>query len=93
MEMMNILVFAILGAVAFFIVSGGLASMMDMDATPTVLGGGAVIGAALGGATGWLTGEGGAEAAASVLPKSIATAMKGGFGGGGEELKVGLPAF
>ena len=89
MEIMNILIFAILGAAALFIVSGGLASMMDVEATPTVLGGGAALGAALGGAAGWIADN--SEVASSVLPKSIATAMKGGFGG--EELKVGLPSF
>lgn len=86
MEMTNILIFAVLGAIAMFIVSGGLASMMDMEATSSVLGGGAAVGAAVGAGLGWL----GGDSAKGVIPASIASVMKG---GADTELKVGLPAF
>jgi len=84
MDMTNILIFAFLGAIAMFIVSGGLSAMMDTDASSTVLGGGAALGAALGAGAGFLTA--GSTAKSMV---SFANVMKG----GAEELKVGLPAF
>lgn len=86
MEIQQIVIFAIVGALILLVITGGLSAMMDQDADTSVLGGGAALGAALGGAAGWLTSSGGD----SVLPSAIASVMKG---GGDAELKVGLPAF
>ena len=86
MEMTNILIFAAIGAIVMFIVSGGLASMMDMEATTSVLGGGAALGATVGAGLGWL----GGDAAKDMIPTSFANVMKG---GADTELKVGLPSF
>lgn len=88
MEIQQIVIFALLGAVALFVVTGGLTAMMDQDADTSVLGGGAALGAALGAGVGWISSGG--KAIESVLPASFASVMKG---GGETELKVGLPAF
>jgi uncharacterized membrane protein YraQ (UPF0718 family) len=93
MEMTNILIFAIVGAVCLFVVAGGLASMMDADATNGLLGSAAATGAAIGGAVGYL----GSVGNSSVLPSasSVLSIMSGGASSqeapGG--MKVGLPGF
>ncbi len=83
MDMYNILLFAVLGAVLAVVATGGLAGMVDQDATPMMLSGSAVLGA------------GGAAAVASfmsgdvnVVPKSIMSAMSN-----APDMKVGLPNF
>ena len=88
MEIQQIVIFAILGAVVLFVVTGGLTAMMDQEADTSVLGGAGALGAALGAGVGWLSGGG--KAVESVLPASLASVMKG---GGEAEMKVGLPAF
>lgn len=89
MEIQQIVIFALVGAVIVFIVTGGLAAMMDQDADSTVLGGGAALGAALGAGVGWVSAGG--KAVEAVLPAALTSVMKG--GSGESELKVGLPAF
>jgi len=85
MEIQQIVIFAVLGAIVLFIVAGGLASMMDQEPDASVLGGGAAVGAALGAAAGWLSGSKGVG-----LPAALASVIQT---GGGDEMKVGLPAF
>ncbi len=89
MEIQQIVIFALLGAVVLFVITGGLTAMMDQDADTSVLGGAGALGAALGAGVGWLSAGG--KAVESVLPASFASVMKG--GGDHAELKVGLPAF
>ena len=85
MEIQQIIIFAIVGALVLLVITGGLSAMMDQDADTSILGGGAALGAALGGAAGWLTSDSKME-----LPSALASVMKG---GSDAELKVGLPAF
>lgn len=81
MEMQNILIFALIGAVCLFIVTGGFVSMTtDAEASPTVLGAGAAVGGALGAAMSYVSGTSG-------FPDM--TMMSG----GAPEMKVGLPSF
>jgi hypothetical protein len=90
MNLQTMLIFAMLGAVILFVVTGGLSAMMDTEADATTLGGGAALGALLGAGAGWLNSEEGSSAAESVLPAAVTSLMKG---GGEAEMKVGLPAF
>jgi hypothetical protein len=90
MEIQNLLIFVLIGAVCMVIVTGGALSMTsDTSPEPTALASGAAFGAALGGA-------------ASYLMKSDITTMIGGglesFSSmtGGDDtpvMKVGLPSF
>jgi hypothetical protein len=87
MEMQNIVIFALIGAVCMFIVTGGVLSMTsDIDPSPTNLAAGATVGGALG-------------AAASYVLGNSESILKGGaldlssFGSSGPEMKVGLPSF
>jgi len=85
MEIQNILIFVLLGAVCMVIVTGGALSMSSDDVpSPTSL----VSGAAVGGAIG---------AALSVFnPGSVSTSMTNmvsALGSDGPEMKVGLPSF
>jgi hypothetical protein len=78
MELSNMLIFALVGAVCLFIVTGGLISMTsEADPSPTNLASGAALGGALGAAVSYLS-EGG-------LPDMM--------GGGIPDMKVGLPSF
>lgn len=59
MEMQNILIFALIGAVCLFIVTGGFVSMTtDGEASPTTLGAGAAVGGALGAAMSYVSAGG-----------------------------------
>jgi hypothetical protein len=92
MELSNIAIFALIGALVAAIVAGGVLSMMDEDATTTSLGGGAVVGGLLGAATAYLQGTEVKE----LVPDSIKHVMSGGGLGGSSsypDMKVGLPAF
>ncbi len=83
MEIIQILIFVILGAIVMMVVTGGTLSMMGGDATSSQLGGGAVLGGALGAAASYM---GGSDLVPSEFLESI--------GGGGEtKMKVGLPNF
>ena len=88
MEIQQIVIFALVGALVLFVVAGGMSAMMDQDADSSVLGGAGALGAALGAGVGWIAG-GGKEVEA-VLPAALSSVMKG---GAHDELKVGLPAF
>ena len=56
MEVQNIVIFALLGAVCLFIVTGGLVSMTnEEDPSPTTLVSGAAVGGALGAAMSYIS--------------------------------------
>jgi hypothetical protein len=84
MDMYNILLFAVLGAVLAVVATGGLAGMVDQDASALMLGGSAVLGA--GGAAAVASFMGGSVD--SVVPKSIMSAISS-----APDMKVGLPNF
>ena len=88
--MQNILIFALIGAVCMFIITGGALSMTsDSPPEPTSLASGAAVGGALGAAASYLLkGELPSLESLSVL-SSLTTA------GTSEapEMKVGLPSF
>ena len=82
MEISQILIFVILGAIAMMVVTGGALSMMGGEAESSQLAGGAVLGGALGAAASYLGG-------ADLVP------MLEYMSGGGAEttMKIGLPNF
>jgi hypothetical protein len=81
MEMQNIVIFALIGAVCLLIVTGGLVSMTsDIDPSPETLASGAAVGGVLGAAVSYLSSES--------LPD-----LMGGFGESLPDMKVGLPSF
>ena len=82
MEISQILIFVILGAIAMMVVTGGALSMMGGEAESSQLAGGAVLGGALGAAASYLGG-------ADLVP------MLESMSGGGAEttMKIGLPNF
>jgi hypothetical protein len=84
MDIQKILIFALIGAVALFVITGGMSSMMDTDADATTLGAGAAIGGLMGAGAAAFGDFQGAESMLKPLLK----------GGSREaELKVGLPSF
>jgi len=81
MEMQNILIFALIGAVCLFIVTGGFVSMTtDEEASTTQLGAGAAIGGAIGAAVSYIST--GSDSLTSMMGLPA-----------GPEMKVGLPSF
>ncbi len=84
MEIQQILIFAFLGAVIAVIVTGGLWSMADADATSGVLGTGAFVGGGLGSLVAYFTDARIPETGA------LLESMKG---GAVPDMKVGLPTF
>jgi hypothetical protein len=81
MEMQNILLFVLVGAVCMVIVTGGVISMTTEDEPSTTnLASGAAVGGAIG-------------AAASYLMTSDVSNMMGGFMDAAPDMKVGLPSF
>jgi len=82
MEIQQILIFAFLGAVVAVVITGGLWSMADADATSGVLGTGAFVGGSVGSILAYLT-DAKIPATADLLPTSFAT----------QDMKVGLPNF
>ena len=88
MEIQNILIFVLLGAVCMVIVTGGALSMSSDDApSPTSLAGGAAVGGALGAALSVFNSE---------SLSSVSTSMSNivsNLGSDGPEMKVGLPSF
>jgi len=101
MDMSNILIFVLIGAVCLFVVTGGFLSMTDTEVSPTYLAAGAAIGGVAGGLFGpTIGGAGGSEitgVSSGGLSDSIGSATKllSAFTGAnaGPEMKVGLPAF
>lgn len=85
MEIQNILIFALIGAVAMFVVAGGVTSMMDEDASPATLAGGASVGAAIGAAFAHF-GGGNSEDMSKQIMEVIGVAAT-------PSMKVGLPNF
>ena len=85
MEIQSIAIFALIGAVCMFVITGGLVSMVS-DAAPSTgnLVAGASVGGVLGAATSYFLGED------IGLPKNILSSMSG---GGSAQMKVGLPTF
>lgn len=86
MELYNLLVFGIIGALCMFIITGGFLSMTGSEPTLGSLSAGASVGAALGSAAAFLTGGGVAS-----TPADILTTLSG--GSTIPEMKVGLPGF
>jgi hypothetical protein len=84
MELTNILIWAIMGALAVLVVTGGLMTMNDTEPTTGVLAAGAGVGAGIGAAF--------AHYAGGEASKVLETVMSGG-GGGEPTMKVGLPGF
>ena len=83
MEMQNILIFALIGAVCLFIVTGGFVSMTtDEEASSTQLGTGAAVGGALGAVMSYIAG-GDTDMSSMLGLPSV----------GAPEMKVGLPSF
>jgi len=84
MEMQNIVIFVLIGAVCMVIITGGAISMTsDVEPTQTHLVSGAAIGGILGAAAGVLS--------SSSIPEL--SDMVGGFSAVGPDMKVGLPSF
>ena len=91
MEIQNILIFVILGAVCMVIVTGGALSMSSDDApSSTQLAGGAAVGGAIGAALGAL--NSGSLSSLSSVSTSMSN-MVSALGSDGPEMKVGLPSF
>jgi heme O synthase-like polyprenyltransferase len=87
MEIQQILIFALVGAIAMIVMAGGAAAMMDSDAEPTTLAMSSVVGAGMGAGAAWaLNGS---------VQGVIDTVMQSGGGSsfGIQEMRVGLPAF
>jgi len=82
MEMQSIVIFALIGAVCMFIITGGALSMSS-DATPepSTLVGGAAVGGALGAAARYLM-----TADLSTISSSLISSAA-------PDMKVGLPSF
>jgi NADH:ubiquinone oxidoreductase subunit 6 (subunit J) len=85
MEIQNILIFVLVGAVCMVIVTGGALSMSsDETPSPTTLAGGAAVGGAIG------------AALSALNSNSLTTSMSNMvsvLGADGPEMKVGLPSF
>jgi hypothetical protein len=85
MDLSNMLIFAVIGALCLTVVTGGFLSMSDQDPSPGALGGGAAVGAGLGAAAAYFLGP----AESAKLMSAVSQ-----IGGGAEpQMKVGLPAF
>jgi|LauGreDrversion4_2_1035121.scaffolds.fasta_scaffold1226751_2 hypothetical protein len=85
MDMSNIAIFALIGAICLVVVTGGFLSMSDQDPSPGALGGGAAVGAAIGAAAAYFLGP--TESA------KLMTAVTQIGGGAEPQMKVGLPSF
>lgn len=80
MEIQNIVIFALLGALCVFIITGGVVSMTaEEDPSPSVLASGAAIGGALGASMSYI----------SSVPS--VHDLVGGYNS--PDMKVGLPTF
>lgn len=88
MEIQSILIFALIGAVVMLVVAGGMSSMMDEDASPVTLAGGASVGAAMGAAFAHFSSD--ATADALEMPKQFMEVLGA---SAGPAMKVGLPNF
>lgn len=86
MDMQNIVIFALIGAVCMFVITGGFLSMSDIEPDTSKLATGAAIGGAIGSAVSYFTG------ATVPEPAKMIAAMTGGALAG-PEMKVGLPTF
>jgi hypothetical protein len=86
MDMKNILIFALIGAVCMLVVTGGYLSMSNVDPDTEKLAMGAALGGAIGSAVSYFTGAEVPE------PAKIMAAMTGGSLAG-PEMKIGLPTF
>jgi len=84
MDMYNILIFAVVGAILAVIATGGLAGMVDQDATPLMLGGSATLGAVMAAGVSSYIGGGNVD----VVPKALMSAISS-----APDMKVGLPNF
>jgi hypothetical protein len=85
MDMKNILIFALVGAVCMIVITGGYLSMSDIEPNTEKLAIGAALGGAIGSAVSYFTG------AEMPEPTKIIETVIG--GGGGPDMKVGLPTF
>lgn len=85
MDMKNILIFAVVGAVCMLVITGGYLSMSDVEPDAEKLAMGAALGGALGSAVSYFTG------AEMPEPSKIIGNMIG--GSNDHQMKVGLPTF
>jgi hypothetical protein len=93
MDMNNMIIFVLIGAVCLFVVTGGFLSMTDTEVSPTYLAAGAALGGVAGGLLGpSIRGDGGGSSSLSNGIDS-ATKLLSAFTGGSPEMKVGLPSF
>jgi hypothetical protein len=79
MDIQQIIIFVIVGAIIMFVVTGGAMTMMGGEAETGQLAGGAVVGGLLGAAASYMGG----------VPKELLDLA----GGGSETMKIGLPNF
>ncbi len=87
MELTNILIFVLIGAVCLVVVTGGFLSMTNTEVSPGYL----AAGAALGGVAGGLFGpsiSSGEPVDASKILSALSSSTSG-----APEMKIGLPAF
>ena len=84
MEMQNMLIFALIGAICALVITGGLLSMNDTEPTTGGLTVGAVVGAAIGTAASYFTD--GSTPGADTIMSAIGV-------GPSHDMKVGLPNF
>ncbi len=85
MDMQNILIFALIGAVCFMVIAGGVTSMfLDIEPTSGHLVAGAAAGGVIGTALSYVSG---AEVPGAAAVLSAVT------GGTAPDMKVGLPTF
>ncbi len=84
MDMKNILIFALVGAVCMIVITGGYLSMTNVEPNTEKLAMGAAFGGAIGSAVSYFTGAEMPEA-----NKIIETVM----GSSAPDMKVGLPTF
>jgi hypothetical protein len=93
MEMSNMFIFVLVGAICLFVVTGGFLSMTNMDVSPTYLAAGATLGGVAGGLLGpSITGDSGASVSSTMADASKLLSVFTGSSGA-PEMKVGLPAF
>jgi hypothetical protein len=85
MEVQSILIFALVGAVCLFVMTGGLLSMSDTEPTPGYLTAGAALGGAAGAAVAYASGYQ-LPASDKLLSAALGSVAL-------PQMQVGLPAF
>lgn len=93
MDMSNILIFVLIGAVCLVVVTGGFLSMTETEVSPGYLAAGAALGGAVGAFLGPSISRGEGRSAVSVMGDATKLLSTLTGGSGVPEMKVGLPAF